>query len=351
MLHLERILKTVKLENKIVGDGYPCYFIAEIGNSFSNFQQAKLLVDLAKKIGADAVKFQTFEAETVTTKSNYFDMEVTGKSSQYEFLKKLEISKELQKQVVEYAKKVGITVFSAPSHLNDLDILEELDIPIYKIGSDLACHIPLLKKIAKSQKPIILSTGMCTMNEVKESVQTILDTGNNNLILLHCVSNYPANLEEANLNAIIEMKKQFGIPVGYSDHVKGTIASLTAAALGANVIERHFYDSKNGTFPDDVHALNSTEFKELIESIKKIESTKGTGNKEPTSSEKQNLLKNRVSIIAMQDIKNGDIITEENIDIRRPGSGIQPVHFDEILGKKAKRDISKESPIQWDMIT
>ena len=350
MLFLGKILRTINLENKRVGDGHPCYFIAEIGNSFSNFQQAKLLIDLAKKIGVNAVKFQTFEAETITTKSNYFDMEVTGKSSQYEFLKKLEISKDLQKEVVAYAKKVGLTIFSAPSHLNDLDILQELDIPIYKIGSDLACHIPLLKKIAKLQKPIILSTGMCTMNEVKESVKAILDAGNNKLILLHCVSNYPANLEEANLNAIIEMKKQFGIPVGYSDHVKGTIASLTAAVLGANVIERHFYDSKNGIFPDDVHALNNIEFKELIELIRKIESAKGTGRKEPSKSEKQNLLKNRVSIISMQDIKKGDTITKEMIDIRRPGSGIQPIHFDEILGKKAKIDISKESPFQWDMI-
>ncbi len=340
----------VNLENKIIGDGQPCYFIAEIGNSFKNFQQAKLLIDLAKKVGVDAIKFQTFEAETVTTKSNIFDMEVTGKVSQYEFLKKLEISKELQHEVVDYAKKIGITVFSAQSHINDIDILDELDIPAYKIGSDLACHIPLLKKIAKFQKPIILSTGMCTLDEVEKSVQTISNAGNKKIILLHCISNYPAELEEVNLNAIIEMKKKFKIPVGYSDHVKGLIASITAATLGANVIERHFYDSKNGEFPDDIHALNAIEFKELIETIRKIEFSKGSGKKEPTKSEKKNLLKNRVSIIAMQDIKNGDMITKEKIDIRRPGSGIQPIHFDEILGKKAKKDISKESPIQWDMI-
>ncbi len=333
-----------------MGDGYPCYFIAEIGNSFNNFQQAKLLIDSAKQIGADAVKFQTFEAETITTKSNYFDMEVTGKSSQYEFLKNLEISKNLQKKVVAYAKKSNITIFSAPSHIKDLDILEELDIPIYKIGSDLACHTPLLKKVAKLQKPIILSTGMCTMNEVIESVRTILDVGNDKLILLHCVSDYPAKLEESNLNAIIEMKKQFEIPVGYSDHVKGTIASLTAASLGANVIERHFHDSKNGLFPDDVHALNNVEYHQLIETIRKIEIAKGTGEKIPSVSEKQNLLKNKVSIIAMQEIKKGTTITVNMIDIRRPGTGISPYYYDDILSKTAKSDISKESPITWDMI-
>ncbi len=344
------MLKTVSLGNKMVGDGYPCYFIAEIGNSFNNFQQAKLLIDSAKQIGADAVKFQTFEAKTITTKSNYFDMEVTGKSSQYEFLKNLEISKDLQKEVVAYAKKSNITIFSAPSHIKDLDILEDLDIPIYKIGSDLACHTPLLKKVAKLQKPIILSTGMCTMNEVEESVKTILDAGNDKLILLHCVSDYPANLEESNLNAIIEMKKQFKIPVGYSDHVKGTIASLTAAALGANVIERHFHDSKNGLFPDDIHALNDIEFKELIESVQKIELAKGTGKKIPSKSEKHNLLKNRVSIIAMQEIRKGSKITSDMIDIRRPGSGLSPCNYDDVLTKIAKLDISKETPLTWDMV-
>lgn len=343
-------MKTVNLENKIIGDGYPCYFIAEIGNSFSNFQQAKFLIDSAKQVGADAVKFQTFEAETITTKSNYFDMEVTGRTSQYEFLKNLEISKDLQKEIVAYAKKSNMTIFSAPSHINDLDILEELDIPIYKIGSDLACHTPLLKKIAKLQKPIILSTGMCAMKEVEESVKTILDAGNDKLILLHCVSDYPANLEESNLNTIIEMKKQFEIPVGYSDHVKGTLASLTAAALGANIIERHFHDSKNGSFPDDIHALNNIEFKELIESIQKIESAKGTGEKIPSESEKQNLLKNRVSIIAMQEIKKGSKITSDMIDIRRPGSGISPNNYDIVLTKIAKLDISKETPLIWDML-
>jgi N,N'-diacetyllegionaminate synthase len=340
----------VNLENKKIGDGHPCYFIAEIGNSFKNFQQAKLLIDLAKEAGVDAVKFQTFEAETVTTKSNMFDMEVTGKISQYEFLKKLQISKELQREIVNYAKKINMTIFSAPSHIKDLDVLNELDLPAYKIGSDLACHIPLLKKIAKFQKPIILSTGMCTFNEVEKSVQAILNSGNKKIILLHCISNYPANLEEANLNAILEMKKKFDIPVGYSDHVIGSIASITAATLGANVIERHFHDSKNGEFPDDIHALDVNQFKELIQMVKKIELARGTGIKKPTNSEKQNLLKNRVSIIAMEDIKSGDVVTEEKIDIRRPGNGIQPAYFEQILGKKAKKHMSKDNPIQWDMI-
>ena len=186
----------------MIGDDYPCYIIAEIGGLFKNFEEAKRLIDSAIEIGVDAVKFQTLEAETVTTKNNYFDMEATGKISQYELLKDFEIPKEVQMQIVDYANKQGITIFSAPSHINDLEIMKKMNLGIFKIGSDLACHIPLLKKVAELNKPIILSTGMCTLAEVKDSVNAILSTGNNQIIIMHCVSNYPAKPEETNLKVI-----------------------------------------------------------------------------------------------------------------------------------------------------
>ena len=344
------MMKEIRFGNKIVGDGNPCYTIAEIGSLFKNFEQAKLLIDSAIDIGVDAVKFQTFEAETLTTKSNKFDMKVTGQKSQYEFLKELEISKELQFKIVKYAKEKNVTIFSAPSHINDLDILEELDLSVYKIGSDLACHIPLLRKISTFGKPIILSTGMCTMDEVRKSVKAIQDSGNDKIVLMHCVSDYPAKIEEANLNTINEMKKEFNLPVGYSDHIPGTLASLTAAALGANLIERHFRDPKNGSFPDDVHALTKIEFSNLINSLRMIERSKGLGIKEPSKSEQTNLQTNRVSIIVMEDISAGSVINEKMVDIRRPGSGIQPIYFEKILGKKALIDIPRETPLQWNML-
>ena len=343
-------MKSVTIAGKKIGDGHPCFVIAEIGGSFRNFEEAKRLIDSAIEIGVDAVKFQTLEAETITTKNNQFDMESTGKVSQYEIFKQFELSKDLQKQVVEYANKMNIPIFSAPSHMKDLEIMKEMKLQIFKIGSDLACHIPLLKEVAKLGHPIILSTGMCNLDEVRKSVEAILSTGNNQLALLHCVSNYPSKIEELNLEAINEMKKEFDLPVGFSDHTKGSLAVLTSAIMGANIIEKHFRDEKNTPGPDDPHALIKKEFLELIESIRKSELAKGNGKKLPTDSEKKNLSTNRVSIIAMENIPAGTKIQEKMLDIRRPGNGIQPIHFEEIIGMETKINIQKEQPLTWEML-
>ncbi len=343
-------MKKIKLLDKWVGNGNPSYIVAEIGTSFKNFKEAKRLIDSAVEINVDAIKFQTFEAETLTTKTNYFDMEATGKVSQYELFKDIELPKDLQLQIVKYANEQGITIFSAPSHMKDIDFMEKMDLPFYKIGSDLACHIPLLKKIAKLGKPIILSTGMCKMEEIRESVNAILSTKNEQIILLHCVSDYPSKVEETNLNAMLAMKKEFDFPVGFSDHSVGILTSLAAVALGANMIERHLRDESNSTNPDDAHALTKDEFKKMIISFRQIEISKGTGEKLPSESEKNNLLSNRVSIISMSDIPVGSIITKEMIDIRRPGTGIPPKYYEDIIGKKTVRDVKKEHPISLDDI-
>jgi N,N'-diacetyllegionaminate synthase len=343
-------MKEVKIQNKIIGENHPCYTVAEIGGAFHNIDQAKRLIDSAVEIKVDAVKFQTLEAETITTKNNLFDLETTGKVSQYELFKEAEISKELQLKVVKYANDKGITIFSAPSHINDLEIMKEMDLAVYKIGSDLACHTPLLKEVSKIGKPIILSTGMCTLEEVKNSVNTILAEGNDQLIVLHCVSDYPTKLENVNLNAILTMKEEFNIPVGYSDHTVGNISSLAAVSLGANMIERHFRDIENPKGVDDLISLVKDEFQDLINNIRLIEQIKGTGIKNPTKLEQKNLLSNKVSIISLQDINQGETITSKTIDIRRPGNGIQPIDFEKVIGKKSKIFIPKETPIQWEMI-
>ncbi len=334
-----------------MGDGYPCYIIAELGVSFKNFEEGKRLVDGAIKAKVDAVKFQTYEAETFTIKNNFFDLESTGHLSQYEFGKQTELSKELQKKIIEYAKTKGIMIFSAPSHIKDLELLEEMNIPIYKIGSDLACHIPLLKKVAKLGKPIILSTGMCTLEEVSNSVSTIKKEGNNQVIVMHCVSNYPSKMEELNLKAIQTMKDEFNLPVGFSDHTIGSLAVLTSTIMGANIIEKHFRDTLNTSSADDEHSLIKNELSDLVSSIRRIEKSFGSGKKLPTESEKKHMLTNRVSIIAMKKILKGTKITEEMIDIRRPGTGIQPIHWDEIIGKETKEDIDYEEPLTWEMIS
>lgn len=339
-----------KIKNQTIGDGFPCYCVAEIGSLFKTFDEAKILIDNAIEIGIDAIKFQTYEADTISTRDNQFDMEVTGNVSQYDFFKEFEPSKDIQKKIVDYANTKQITIFSAPSHMKDLEIMEELNLPAYKIGSDLACHIPLLKKVAQLNKPIILSTGMCTMDEVRESVNSILDSGNDQLMLLHCISDYPAKTEESNLNAISEMKKEFDLPVGFSDHCVGTEISLASVMLGANLIERHFKHSLNSPYPDNIHALTKNDFHDLINSIQLFEQAKGSGKKEPSPSEQKNLVSNRVSVIVMKDLKQGEIITSDVLDIRRPGSGLAPKFFDKVLGKKVKTDISKNSPLLQEMI-
>ena len=173
------LMNNISLGNFNVGDNYPCYIIAEIGNLFKNFDEAKKLIDSALSVGVNAIKFQTWDAETLTTKKNFFDFEATGNVSQYELHKEIQISEKLQFDIIKYAKKQNLTIFSAPSHMDDLPLMEKFDLPIYKIGSDLACHTPLLKKVAKFGKPIILSTGMCTMEEVKKSINAIYDDFSN----------------------------------------------------------------------------------------------------------------------------------------------------------------------------
>jgi len=344
-------MKNVLLVKKWVGEGFPCYTVAEIGGLFKNFEEAKRLINNAIEIGVDAVKFQTLEAETITSKKNYFDMEVTGKVSQYDFFRKFEPSKDLQVQVVKYANKCEIPIFSAPSHMKDLELMKKIELPIYKIGSDLACHIPLLKEVAKLGKPIILSTGMCTIQEVRDSVEAILSVGNDQLILMHCVSDYPAKVGEANLNAIYTMKREFNLPVGFSDHTEGSLVIQAAAIMGANIIEKHFRDIRNSPSPDDLHSLTKEEFGKLIRSIRDIEKAKGDGNKIPTFSESRNLLTNRVSMIAAMDIVAGSVVTDEMIDIKRPGTGIQPIHYSKVIGRKAKVNISSDDPITWEMLS
>ena len=344
------LLKTVNFGKKNVGDGHPCFIIAEIGGSFHDFDEAVRLIDSAVEMNMDAIKFQTLEAETITTKNNFFDMEATGNVSQYEIFKKFELSKELQKKVVKYANEKNMTIFSAPSHMKDLEIMKEMDLPIFKIGSDLACHIPLLKEVAKIGKPMILSTGMCTLDEIKKSVDAITSTGNEQLALMHCVSDYPTKLEEENLNAILTMKKEFEFPVGMSDHCIGTTTTFASAVMGANLIERHFRDIHNKPSPDDIHSLTKQEFSDLIQSIRDFEKAKGNGVKSPTISEKRNLMKNRVSIIAMENISKGSTIKEEMVDIRRPGTGIQPIDFWKVIGMKTTRDIQKEEPLEWNFL-
>ncbi|PIP81561.1 MAG: N-acylneuraminate-9-phosphate synthase [Elusimicrobia bacterium CG_4_9_14_3_um_filter_62_55] len=335
----------VEIDGVHIGAGQPCFFLAEIAGNFANEEEAVRIVDSAVRAGADAIKFQTLDPETVTTKSNRFDMGSVGTRLQYEVFVESYTPPALQLFLIEYCRKKGVVAFSAPSHLRDLELMERFDQPAYKIGSDLATHLPLLKEVAKTKKPIFLSTGMCTMQEVRESVEAVMDTGNENLLLFHCVSNYPGLIEEQNLRAMAAMKAEFGLPTGFSDHMVGIDASRAAVVLGADMIERHYWCAGNAAGPDREISSDEREFGELVGFAGRIQAALGSSEKAPTANELRNLRTNRVSIVAMEKIASGSPVTETAIDIRRPGYGLAPKHWERIIGSTVVRDVEAETPL------
>lgn len=343
-------MRVVKVGNKIIGDNNPTYIIAEIGGNFLNFKDAASLIDLAVDAGVDAVKLQTFQAETIASKSAVYDMPNTGNANQFELFKKYEIDFEMHKDIWEYCHDKKVPVFSTPSHIRDIELLARLDCPVYKVGSDDAVNIPFLEEVADAGKPIILSTGMCTINEVRESVSAILSRGNADLILLHCVTNYPADPAHSNLKCIQAMKKEFGLPVGYSDHTTGTACCIGAAALGANIIEKHFTYDKNAEGPDHILSADPEEMKQIVEYVRTIESSMGDGVKRPSDGERTTRINNRKSIVSTRDIPQGTSITKDMIAIKRPGYGIQPKFIEQVAGRVARKNIKSEEPIYWDYV-
>ena len=324
------------------------YIIAEIGGNFKNLDEAKKLIDFAKKSGVDAIKIQTYRAETIASKKAMFDMENTGKVSQYEIFKKYEVDFDLHKKIAQYSKIQNLEFFSTPSHETDVDMLENLNVNIHKIGSDDAVNLPFLKYVAKTNKIIILSTGMCTLDEVRESVETIKSQNNNKIVLLHCTSCYPTHPKDANINAIKTMINSFPeIPIGYSDHTLDTNASCLAVAIGAKVIEKHFTFDKKADGPDHMLSSDLDEMSELVKRIRIIEKLKGNEEKKPADGEKTNLINNRKSIIINAALPKGSILKKDNLSIKRPGSGIYPKFIDEVIGKKLLKSVEEDHILEW----
>lgn len=343
-------MKPVKIGNKLIGKEQPTFIIAEIGYNFENMDQAKKSIEAAAKAGADAVKIQTFKADTLTTKGLMFPKEAGG-GSQYEEFKRFELSEEAHREMFNHAKKNGIILFSTPSHPHDVDLLEKFRVPVYKIGSDDLLNLPLLEHIAKKGKPIIMSTGMSTLSEVDKAVSTIFKMGNHDLILLHCLSNYPVhNLEYVNLKAIQTLEKAFKVPVGFSDHTMSLSIPVAAVVLGAAVIEKHFTIDKKLDVPDAFFSANPEEFEKMVKGIREVESALGDGIKRPAKSEIKMRKDTRKSIIATKDIKAGTRITKEMVDIKRPSHGLAPEFLQFVLGRKAKVDIKMDEPITRDKI-
>jgi len=343
-------MKEVKIKNQWVGGHNPVYIIAEIGGNFQDFKTATKLIDLAQKAGVNAVKFQHYKADTITSKNAIFEMENTGVVSQYDIFKKYELSEELTTDLFSYCRDKQMTAFSTPSHPSDVDLLEKFNIPAYKVGSDDAVNIPFLKYVAKTAKPILLSTGMCTMSEVQRSVDVILEEGNDQIILFHCVSNYPTPIESVNLKAIQSMQSYFSFPVGYSDHTKGIDTCYAASVLGACILEFHFTYDKNADGPDHILSKDYDDTVKLLKKINELSIFLGDGIKRPATTEMNSKRNNRKSIVVISDIKAGEKITPKNIEIRRPGYGIACEYYYNLLGKTVCRNIEAENVLIWDDI-
>lgn len=324
--------------------------IAEAGvNHNGSLESAKQLAWTAKKCGADIVKFQTAKLESLVSKhagmADYQKQNIGKEMSQREMLKKLLLSYEEFIRLADYCKEIGIRFLSTPFDLESIDFLDTLGCDIWKIPSGEMTDLPYLEKIAATGKDIILSTGMSEIKEI-EAALSVLRQGTDNIILLHCTTQYPAPYEDVNLRAMQTLKQRFGYEVGYSDHTEGIVIPIAAAAMGATVIEKHFTLDKTMEGPDHKASLEPEEFADMVRSIRRLEVAMGTGEKKPAPSELANRTVARKSIIAAKEIRRGEIFTEENLTTKRPGSGISPMRWHEILGKKAVRDFAEDELIE-----
>jgi len=335
-------VKEVEIAGKLINEDSSTFIIAEIGvNHNGSVDVAKQLIDAAKNIGVDAVKFQTFITENLVSKSQ---------KEFYEMVKKLELGKEDFRELTQYARKKGITFFSTPTDEKSLDLLEEFNLPFFKIASGDLTHIPFIKYVAEKKTPIILSTGMGNLCEIEEALNTIYSMGNYEVILMHCVSSYPAPIGEVNLNVINALKEAFNLPVGFSDHTQSSLTSILAATMGAKVIEKHFTLDKNMDGPDHKASADVNDFKEIVDGIRAMEQMKGSPIKKMVESEKEIRINYRKSIFAKEKILSGATITNANVTIKRPGNGIQPKYLNLIVGKKAKKDLLPDEIIDWGSI-
>lgn len=327
------------------------FIIAEAGvNHNGDIGIAKRLVDQAVRAGADAVKFQTFKAENLVcrnAKKAEYQMETTNKEeSQLEMLKKLELTRDMHEQLMDYCSQRHIMFLSTPFDLESLQFLMECNIELIKIPSGEITNYPYLKAVGETGKRVIISSGMSSLEEVKNAIKVLRDNGSKEITVLHCNTEYPTPYADVNLKAMLTMREELGVAVGYSDHTQGIEVPIAAAALGASVIEKHFTLDKDMEGPDHKASLEPDELAEMVKAIRNIELALGDGRKEPSESEKKNIEIVRKSIVARCDIKEGEIFTERNLTTKRPGTGISPMHWNEVLNRRAKKNFYEDEVIE-----
>lgn len=327
--------------------------IAEAGvNHNGDLNNAKKLIEIASTAGADYVKFQTYKADRIVTKkaikASYQQSPKTKNETQYEMLKRLELSEEMHYELIKHCQKHNIKFLSTGFDIDSIDFLRSLNNDLYKIPSGEINNLPYIKHIGGLKKKVIMSTGMSEIDEIERALNALLDAGTKkkNITILHCTSQYPAPINELNLNAMITIKNKFDISVGYSDHSMGIEIPCAAVALGATVIEKHFTINRNMEGPDHKASMEPNELSLMVKSIRNIESALGDGIKKPTLSEIKNKNIARKSIVASKKIKEGEKFTKDNISLMRPGDGLSPINWELVIGKNAIRDFEAEEQIE-----
>ena len=348
-------MKSISIGPFEIGPDGRCFILAEAGvNHNGSLEVAKQLISAALEAGADAVKFQTFQVDKLVTPdaemAEYQRRNTANHSSQHEMLKQLELTHEEFAEIKSYADTRGILFLSTPHDEESADFLDDLGAPCFKVASGDIPNIGFLRRVALKGKPIILSTGMAYLGEVEAAVRAIEEARNNNLSILHCVSDYPAHPASCNLRAMDTLARAFGYPVGFSDHTLGFDVTLAAVARGARVIEKHLTLDKNMPGPDHKASLNPSEFAAMVKAVRVVEAALGDGVKRPASSELEMRVATRKSVVAARRIPAGRIIAAEDLTLRRSSGGLDPAYLALIIGRKSRRNLDVNSVISLDLL-
>jgi len=344
----------MEIDNRSISNNSTPYIIAELSaNHNGSISRAFESILAAKESGVDAIKIQTYTADTMTIDCDREEFQIAGGLwngySLYDLYKEAQTPYEWHKPLFDYAKKIGVTIFSSPFDSTAVDLLEELNTPAYKIASPEIIDLPLIKYVAQTKKPMIISTGMANLDEISEAVRVARENGCQDLVLLHCISSYPAPFEQSNLRTIPDLAEKFNVLAGLSDHTMGTVVATTSVALGACVIEKHFTLSRDDKGPDSEFSLEPDELKQLCQDTKTAWQSLGKAGYERKSAEEANV-KFRRSIYAIKDIKKGEQFTKDNVQRIRPGFGLAPKYYEQILGRTAKFDIRRGAPLSFNLV-
>lgn len=346
--------KEIKLGDKTVGINHPTYFIAEIGANFDkDINKAKRLIDAAKEAGADCAKFQTFVTPRIVSEGGFSRMQLKGVHGSWgrtvsEVFKDAEFPVEWHQEIADYCKQIGIDFSTSPYFKEAVDLCIDLDVPFIKIGSGDITWLEMLDYIARKGKPVMLATGDATLSEIDEAVRTIQATGNKDLILMQCITNYPSKIDSANVNVLKTYQTAFEVLTGYSDHAPGPVVALASVVLGGRVIEKHFTLSKKDKGPDHPHSMEPHEFKHMVESVREVERALGSSRKEVVEEEGETVYVQRRCLYAKNDLPAGHVLTADDIDVLRPALGIAPKYKNVVIGKTCKENILKGQPLYWE---